>query len=675
MKKQRDKSANITQRRNTSIQDNSDDISPKQIESIDDTHVDISNAKNTSIKVVCRFRPLNEKELEIEKEKESTNEETQLINFVSNSQLQFTSLSESQTYNFNFDNIFPPNTTQSEIYDSSAKEIISSVLNGYNGTIFAYGQTSSGKTYTMTGELDNAEKEGIIPRMIHHVFHDILCSDNSNIEYTVKVSIVEIYMEKIKDLIDISKNNLQIHESKEKGIYIDNLSEYYVSNETEVYDYIKIGNQNRTVSSTNMNDTSSRSHSIVIISIIQRNIKDNAIKTGKLYLVDLAGSEKLTKTGAEGITLEEAKKINKSLSALGMVINSLTDGKSTHIPYRNSKLTRILSESLGGNAKTCLIITCSPSSFNEAETLSTLRFGERAKKIKNKPKINKIETVGELKGQIEKLNKQILNLQKIIEQKGIDVKSSNDLEDKVLITKDEYQTMENRIGELEFLNDELEKRVIELQNQIEQKNISSIKENPKEDTIQIKHNKQIKIESIVNISLIGKQREYDDKDIEEIAQKEMKKYENEKKIILKTISDQKNNILTLNSNINDLKEKIKIYEMNINPKDKITSDKILQLEKSCELYNNLYQQATAEKSSLKIENTLLEMKYQRRNEKVSLLQRELNDLKKQLHDKDMEINCLSRAPICSKIVKVVNQKQYITYSNVLLEQNNYNTNK
>ena len=669
MKKQRDKSANITQRRNTSIEDNSDDISPKQMESIDD----ISNAKNTSIKVVCRFRPLNEKEHEIEKEKESTNERTQLINFLSNSQLQFTSLSESQTYNFNFDNIFPPNTTQSEIYDSSAKEIISSVLNGYNGTIFAYGQTSSGKTYTMTGELDNAEKEGIIPRMIHHVFHEILCSDNSNIEYTVKVSIIEIYMEKIKDLIDISKNNLQIHESKEKGVYIDNLSEYYVSNENEVYDYIKIGNQNRTVSSTNMNDTSSRSHSIVIMSIIQRNIKDNAIKTGKLYLVDLAGSEKLTKTGAEGITLEEAKMINKSLSALGMVINSLTDGKSTHIPYRNSKLTRILSESLGGNAKTCLIITCSPSSFNEAETLSTLRFGERAKKIKNKPKINKIETVGELKGQIEKLNKQILNLQKIIEQKGIDVKSSNDLEDKVLITKDEYQTMENRIGELEFLNDELEKRVVELRTQIEQKNIST---KPKEEKEQIKYNEHIKIESLVNVSLIGKQRENDiSKDIEEIAQKELKKYENEKKIILKTISDQKNNILTLNSNINDLKEKIKIYEMNINPKDKINSDKILQLEKSCELYNNLYQQATAEKSSLKIENTLLEMKYQRRNEKVSLLQRELNDLKKQLRDKDMEINCLSRTPISSKIVKVVNQKQYITYSNVLLDQNNYKTSK
>ena len=667
MKKQRDKSANITQRRNTSIEDNSDDISPKQMESIDD----ISNAKNTSIKVVCRFRPLNEKEHEIEKE--STNEGTQLINFLSNSQLQFTSLSESQTYNFNFDNIFPPNTTQSEIYDSSAKEIISSVLNGYNGTIFAYGQTSSGKTYTMTGELDNAEKEGIIPRMIHHVFHEILCSDNSNIEYTVKVSIIEIYMEKIKDLIDISKNNLQIHESKEKGVYIDNLSEYYVSNENEVYDYIKIGNQNRTVSSTNMNDTSSRSHSIVIMSIIQRNIKDNAIKTGKLYLVDLAGSEKLTKTGAEGITLEEAKMINKSLSALGMVINSLTDGKSTHIPYRNSKLTRILSESLGGNAKTCLIITCSPSSFNEAETLSTLRFGERAKKIKNKPKINKIETVGELKGQIEKLNKQILNLQKIIEQKGIDVKSSNDLEDKVLITKDEYQTMENRIGELEFLNDELEKRVVELRTQIEQKNIST---KPKEEKEQIKYNEHIKIESLVNVSLIGKQRENDiSKDIEEIAQKELKKYENEKKIILKTISDQKNNILTLNSNINDLKEKIKIYEMNINPKDKINSDKILQLEKSCELYNNLYQQATAEKSSLKIENTLLEMKYQRRNEKVSLLQRELNDLKKQLRDKDMEINCLSRTPISSKLVKVVNQKQYITYSNVLLDQNNYKTSK
>lgn len=664
MKKQRDKSANITQRRNTSIEDNIDD---KHFTSIDDTHIDISNTKNTSIKVVCRFRPLNEKEIE----KESRKEEN-LINFVSNSQLQFTSISEAQTYSFNFDYIFPPNVSQSEIYDLSAKEIISSVLNGYNGTIFAYGQTSSGKTYTMTGELDNAEKEGIIPRMIHHVFHEILCSDNSNIEYTVKVSIVEIYMEKIKDLIDISKNNLQIHESKEKGVYIDSLSEYYVSNESEVYDYIKIGNQNRTVSSTNMNDTSSRSHSIVIMSIIQRNIKDNAIKTGKLYLVDLAGSEKLTKTGAEGVTLEEAKMINKSLSALGMVINSLTDGKSTHIPYRNSKLTRILSESLGGNAKTCLIITCSPSFFNEAETLSTLRFGERAKKIKNKPKINKIETVGELKGQIEKLNKQILSLQKIIEQKGIDVKENNDLKDKVLITIDEYQTLENRIGELEFLNDELEKRVIELQNQID-KTKPSTKQNDiviqKKELIQAK----ITIESLVNVSLIGNQKQ--SQDIEEIKKREMKKYENEKQLILKTITNQKHTIQTLNSNIDDLKDKLKLYEMNLNPKDKINSDKILQLEKSCELYSNLYQQATTEKSSLKIENTLLEMKYQRRNEKVSLLQRELNDLKKQLRDKDIEINILSRSPINSKIVKVVNQKQNITYSNVLLEQNNYKTTK
>jgi kinesin family protein 5 len=201
----------------------------------------------------------------------------------------------------------------------------------------------------MQGQLDNPEKEGIIPRMIRNVFSQIFHS-SSDIEYTVKVSMIKIYMEKIKDLIVPSKVNLNVREDRTKGIYIEDLSEHYASSEEEVLDLMKMGSENRVISATNMNEHSSRSHSIFIMQIHQYNIKNSIAKTGKLYLVDLAGSQKISKTGASGITLEEGKNINLSLTTLGMVINNLTDGKSNHIPYRNSKLTRVLQESLGGNA-------------------------------------------------------------------------------------------------------------------------------------------------------------------------------------------------------------------------------------------------------------------------------------------------------------------------------------
>src|SRR5271156_1580811 len=163
-----------------------------------------------------------------------------------------------------------------------------------------------------------------------------------------------------------------------------------------------------------MNAESSRSHSIFLITIQQRNTESGAQKTGNLYLVDLAGSEKVGKTGASGQTLEEAKKINKSLSALGMVINALTDGKSSHIPYRDSKLTRILQESLGGNSRTTLIINCSPSSYNDAETLSTLRFGMRAKTIKNKARMNVELSPAELKHLLKEAKGRVVLFQEYV---------------------------------------------------------------------------------------------------------------------------------------------------------------------------------------------------------------------------------------------------------------------
>jgi len=204
-------------------------------------------------------------------------------------------------------------------------------------------------------------------------------------------------MERIRDLLQPASNNLPIHEDPQKGPYIKGLKEVYVSNINEIFEVMHAGSQARAVTATKMNEESSRSHSIFMITVHQTNKQDQSSKSSTLYLVDLAGSEKIGKTGASGQTLEEAKKINKSLTALGMVINALTDGKSKHIPYRDSKLTRILQESLGGNSKTTLMINASPMSFNETETISTLRFGYRAKSIKNKAKANVDLSVPQLK--------------------------------------------------------------------------------------------------------------------------------------------------------------------------------------------------------------------------------------------------------------------------------------
>lgn len=242
--------------------------------------------------------------------------------------------------------------------------------------------------------------------MVRTVFARIETA-GEHLEFTVKISMIEIYMEKIRDLLDPTKDNLAVHEEKSKGIYIADVTETYVTDERDVYGIMKLGQSNRSIAATNMNAESSRSHSIFILTVTQSNLEDMSCKTGKLFLVDLAGSEKISKTGATGQVLEEAKKINQSLTTLGKVINALTDKKASHIPYRESKLTRILQESLGGNSRTALIITCSPHPYNELETLSTLRFGQRARNIKNQPKVNREYTIPELKRLLEKAEAEV----------------------------------------------------------------------------------------------------------------------------------------------------------------------------------------------------------------------------------------------------------------------------
>jgi kinesin family protein 5 len=262
----------------------------------------------------------------------------------------------------------------------------------------------------MGAGLENRDLRGVIPRIVEQVFSSIAMA-SSNMEYTVKVSYMEIYMEKIRDLLAPMNDNLPIHEDKARGVYVKGLLEVYTSCTEEVYQVLEQGGHARATSSTNMNAESSRSHSIFVVTVTQKNMETGSAKSGQLFLVDLAGSEKVGKTGASGQTLEEAKKINKSLSTLGMVINALTDGKSTHVPYRDSKLTRILQESLGGNSRTTLIINCSPSAYNDAETLSTLRFGMRAKSIKNKAKVNAELSPAELKAHLKRARQECLSFQ------------------------------------------------------------------------------------------------------------------------------------------------------------------------------------------------------------------------------------------------------------------------
>ncbi|XP_070964601.1 kinesin-like protein KIF3B [Oncorhynchus clarkii lewisi] len=362
-----------------------------------------------SVKVVVRCRPMNEKE-------RAANFERVVQVDVKLGQVAVRNPRGAAAHEhpkvFTFDSVYDWNSKQVDLYDETFRPLVDSVLLGFNGTIFAYGQTGTGKTYTMEGVRNDPERRGVIPNSFEHVFTHISRSQNQ--QYLVRASYLEIYQEEIRDLLSKDQSRrLELKERPDTGVYVKDLSSFVTKSVREIEHVMNVGNQNRSVGSTNMNEHSSRSHAIFVITIECSELGvdgENHIRVGKLNLVDLAGSERQTKTGAQGERLKEATKINLSLSALGNVISALVDGRSTHIPYRDSKLTRLLQDSLGGNAHTVMVANIGPASYNVEETLTTLRYSNRAKNIKNKPRVNedpKDALLREFQEEIARLKEQL----------------------------------------------------------------------------------------------------------------------------------------------------------------------------------------------------------------------------------------------------------------------------
>jgi len=354
----------------------------------------MSKDKSEAVKVVVRCRPMNGKEKADGRQRIVDMDVDQGQVKVKNPKAD----DREPPKAFTFDQVYDWNCTQTEIFDITARPIVDSCMEGYNGTIFAYGQTGTGKSHTMEGKDDPPELRGIIPNTFEYVF-SMIAKQSGTKEFLVRASYLEIYNEEIRDLLakDHTKK-LELKESPDKGVYVKDLMQFVVKGVAEMNSVQAVGKKNRAVGATQMNQDSSRSHSIFTITIeatekfdgsVAAAAKDDShIRVGKLNLVDLAGSERQSKTGATGDRLKEGIKINMSLTALGNVISALVDGKSGHIPYRDSKLTRLLQDSLGGNTKTVMVANIGPACYNYDETISTLRYANRAKNIQNKPRIN-----------------------------------------------------------------------------------------------------------------------------------------------------------------------------------------------------------------------------------------------------------------------------------------------
>ncbi|XP_050233061.1 kinesin-like protein KIN-5D [Mercurialis annua] len=424
--------------------------------------------KGVNVQVIVRCRPLSDDEMRVHTPVVITchegRREVAAVQNIANKQIDRT---------FLFDKVFGPTSQQKDLYDMAVAPIVFEVLEGYNCTIFAYGQTGTGKTYTMEGggRKKNGEfpsDAGVIPRAVKQIF-DILEAQNA--EYSMKVTFLELYNEEISDLLaleettkfvdDKSKKPIALMEDGKGGVFVRGLEEEIVCTANEIYKILEKGSAKRRTAETLLNKQSSRSHSIFSITIHTKECTpegEEMIKCGKLNLVDLAGSENISRSGAREGRAREAGEINKSLLTLGRVINALVE-HSGHVPYRDSKLTRLLRDSLGGKTKTCIIATISPSIHCLEETLSTLDYAHRAKNIKNKPEINqkmmKSAMIKDLYTEIDRLKQEVYAAR---EKNGIYIPR-----DRYLQEEAEKKAMAEKIERMELDSESKDKQTMELQ--------------------------------------------------------------------------------------------------------------------------------------------------------------------------------------------------------------------
>jgi len=409
------------------------------------------------------------------------------------------------TKSYNFDHVFGPDSEQIDVYKAVVKPVVEEVLNGYNCTIFAYGQTGTGKTFTMEGEKsantslgwDKDPLTGIIPRALHQIFStlqeqrvSVSSTSQTDIEFSVRVSFLELYNEELFDLLGSTTDplKLRIYEdnAKKGSVIISGLEEMVVRNKDEVYDILQKGTSKRQTAATLMNACSSRSHSVFSVTI---HIKENTIdgeellKTGKLYLVDLAGSENIGRSGAVEKRAREAGNINQSLLTLGRVITALVD-HAPHIPYRESKLTRLLQDSLGGRTKTSIIATISPASCNLEETLSTLDYANRAKSITNTPQVNQKLTK---KALLKEYNEEIERLRR-------DLQASRD-KNGIYVAEENYIGMQNKIRQQEDEITEKEERITQMVEEL--KNLTEMFAETKEELVETSEKLEVTTNTLV----------------------------------------------------------------------------------------------------------------------------------------------------------------------------------
>ncbi|XP_010527428.1 PREDICTED: kinesin-like protein KIN-12B [Tarenaya hassleriana] len=376
---------------------------------------------DSGVKVIVRMKPPSKGE-----------EEEMIVQKISNDSLTING------HTFTFDSVADPETTQEDIFQLVGAPLVENCLAGFNSSVFAYGQTGSGKTYTMWGppnalleEHLTGDQKGLTPRVFEQLFARIneeqVKHAERQLSYQCQCSLLEIYNEQITDLLDPSQKNLMIREDIKSGVYVENLTEEYVQNLKDVTRLLIKGLANRRIGATSVNAESSRSH-CVLTCVVESRCKSAAdglssFKTSRINLVDLAGSERQKLTGAAGERLKEAGNINRSLSQLGNLINILAEvsqtGKQRHIPYRDSRLTFLLQESLGGNAKLAMVCAISPSQSCRSETFSTLRFAQRAKAIQNKAVVNEVmqddvnflrEVIRQLRDELQRMKENGNNL-------------------------------------------------------------------------------------------------------------------------------------------------------------------------------------------------------------------------------------------------------------------------